>query len=118
MSSPFVWVQLYYKGKEEPVGNPTFIKTASFDPPVIAALVKQAAKEELKKELDHAGLTEIYVYSPETKPPFSEANSIRPGKKLVDLFEELKNTTPHTSDDHPLIVVAPARKQEDGKKCL
>jgi len=116
MSSSSVWVQLYYKGKDEPVGNPIFIKTASLDPPVIAALVKQLAKEELKKELDHAGLTEIDIYPPESS---DDKNKYKSGKQLEEVIAELeKKRTPPTSDDYPLVVVAPDPKQADGKKCF
>ena len=34
-------------------------------------------------------------------------SAIPPGKKLEQLIDELKNTSPPTSDDHPFIVVAP-----------
>ena len=107
MSSSSVWVQLYYEDKRK--GSPEQIYKSDLREgrDWNVASLRGIVKDKLKKELDHAGLTEICVFSPGTKPPFSEANSIRPGKKLVDLIEELI-TTPPTSDDHPLIVVAPA----------
>ena len=100
MSSSSVWVQLYYKGEDEPKRQPVKIKPI---PKNVGAL-----KAVVLPKLDPAELAEVFVYPPDTEPPFSQANSIRPGKKLVDWIDELKNATPPTSDDHPLIVVAPA----------
>ena len=111
MSSSLVWVQLYYQGKDEPVGDPIPIEKSEIPHGgIIAGLVKRAAKEELKKELDHAGFTEIFVFSPDTKPPFSEHTPIRGDKILKELIGELGNKNPRVSIgyDHPLIVVAPA----------
>eukprot|EP00339_Tiarina_fusa_P026794 CAMPEP_0117032336 /NCGR_PEP_ID=MMETSP0472-20121206/23187_1 /TAXON_ID=693140 ORGANISM="Tiarina fusus, Strain LIS" /NCGR_SAMPLE_ID=MMETSP0472 /ASSEMBLY_ACC=CAM_ASM_000603 /LENGTH=336 /DNA_ID=CAMNT_0004740945 /DNA_START=65 /DNA_END=1075 /DNA_ORIENTATION=- len=129
MSSSSVWVQLYYNHEEtqdlELKGNPIDIGLAEIPNGNISGLARRLKENDMKKELDHAGLTEISVFSPRTKPPFSQANSIRPGKKLVDLIDELENTTPPTSDDRPLIVVAPAPQQmaapsqsEEKKRCL
>ena len=109
--SSSVWVQLYYKGKDEPEGQPIKITPSPEDVADLKAVVLP--------RLNPLELAKIFVFSPGTTPPFPEANSIRPGKKLVDLIEELKNTAPPTSDDHPLIVVAPAppqKPQADGKK--
>ena len=113
MSSSSVWVQLYYKGKGAPNGRP--VETEPI-PRNINALVKQLAKEELKKELDHAGLTEIDIYPPKSS---DDENKYKSGKKLEEVIAELeKKRTPPTSDDYPLIVVAPDPKQTDGKKCF
>ena len=117
MSSSSVWVQLCHKGKDERVGRQVQVHQSH-----LAAgrewnidALAEAVKAKLKKELDHAGLTEIFVHPPGTKPPFSQANSIRPGKKLLEVIDELENETPPTSDDHPLIVVAPdPTKQPSG----
>ena len=115
-----VWVQLYYedkdKGKVEPHGRPVEIEPI---PKNINALAK-ATKKELLKELDHAGLTEIFVYPPKSS---GDENKYKSGKKLSEVIDELKNTTPPTSDYHPLIVVAPdplqqPQQQADGKKCF
>ena len=94
MSSSSVWVQLYYKGKDEPKGQPVEIEPI---PKNIGALIK-AAKAMLKKELDHAGLSEIYVFSPDTKPPFSQDKAFDPGDDVPT----------STTSKKPLIVVAPA----------
>ena len=109
----FVWVQLYYEGKDGPEGQPVEIEPITRN---VGAL-KEAAKAKLKKELDHAGLTEITVYPPGTTS-FTKPNSIKPGKKLEEVIDELKDTTPPTSDDYPLIVVAPTPQQQpaNGKK--
>ena len=60
-----VWVQLYYKGKDEPEGEPIFIKMASLDPPVIAAL-KREVKKEMAEELTHCSAAKLVVDSPDT----------------------------------------------------
>ena len=106
MSTP-VWIQLYYEGDDNPMGDsvPLALEKVPFGN--IGGLIK-ATKEELKKELDHAGHTEMVVYPPGTQPRLAQGNSIKPGKKLAELIEELKDETPPTSDDYPLIVVAPA----------
>ena len=119
MSSSSVWVQLYYTGEEEddndrdPVGiEPPFPKN-------IHDLKRRLKKDELKEELQNCGLSGIKIYPPRTKPPFSESDSMRPDKLLEKVIDELKkNTTPPTSADHPLIVVAPPPKQAYGKKVL
>ena len=113
MSSSSVWVQLYYEGKDDPEGNPVEIEPI---PKNIGALAKEVKKEELKKELDHAGLTEIDIYPPKSS---DDENKYKSGKKLEEVIAELeKKRTPPTSDNCPLIVVAPDPKQADGKKCF
>ena len=67
MSSPFVWVQLYYKGKDEPEGQPFKIKPTPED---VADLI-ELAKAKLKPKIDYAPVDEISVFSPDTKPTFS-----------------------------------------------
>jgi len=99
-----VWVKLYDEGKDDAVGQPIFIKIESLDPPIIGALAK-AAKAELKKELDHAGLTEIFVYPPGTEPPFSQDKALKAWDPIPS----------NSSGPQPLIVVAP-QQQEDGEK--
>ncbi|KAG7336767.1 hypothetical protein IV203_033679 [Nitzschia inconspicua] len=110
MSSLSVWVQLYYKGKYEPKGRPVEIEPI----PKNVASLSELVKDKLKKELDHAGLTEIFVFSPESKPPFSEQISIRGDKMVKELIDEYGNKNPPLSIgyDHPLIVVAPDPKQQ------
>ena len=96
MSSSSVWVQLYYKGNDEPVGNPIFIKTASLDPPVIAALA-ETVKVKMAEELTHCSAAKLVVYPPDTKPPFLQDKAIDPGDDVP----------PGTTSKNPLIVVAP-----------
>ena len=112
MSSSSVWVQLYYKGNDEAEGNPIKIRPIPED---VADLI-EAAKAKLKKELDHAGLTEIDVYPPKSS---GDENKYKQGKKLGEVIQELKKKSPPTSDDHPLSVVAPRQQQQaNGEKCL
>ena len=113
--SSYVWVQLYYESKDEPEGDPIFIKTASLDPPVIAALAKEI-KKEMAEELTHCSAAKLVVYPP--KSCGDREKRYKPGKKLEEVIAELENKkTPPTSDDHPLIVVAPALQQlANGKK--
>lgn len=105
-----VWVQLSYKGKDEPEGRPTSVKKPKDVEESewnIDALVKQVAKEELKKELDHAGLTKIDIYPPKSS---GDKNKYKPYKEMKEVIAELeKKKTPPTSGKHPLIVVAPAQ---------
>ena len=106
MSSSSVWVQLYYKGNNEPTGQPFKIKPAPED---IADLA-ETVKDKMAEELTHCSAAKLVVYSPDTKPPFSEHTFIRGDKILKDLIGELGNKTPLVSIDydHPLIVLAPA----------
>ncbi|KAG7361853.1 hypothetical protein IV203_036954 [Nitzschia inconspicua] len=110
MSTPasFVWIQLYYKEKEEPEGRIFKSKPVPDD---MDALAKEV-KEERRNALSHCDAADLSVYSPGTKPPFAQGNSIKPGKKIAELIEELKDETPPTSDDHPLVVVAPPPQQQ------
>jgi hypothetical protein len=106
-----VWVLLYYTGEEDNHRDPVEI-----EPPLpknIGALKTRLKENELREELQNCGLSGIKIYTPGTKPPFSLVDSIPPGRKFADL-----TGTPPTSDDHPLIVVAPDPKQADGKKCF
>ncbi len=98
-----VWVQLFYKGKNEPEGHPVEIIPI---PRNIGALI-EAVKTKL--ELD-ARLNLIFACPPGTTPPFSEQTSIRGDKILKELIDELGNKNPRMSIcyDHPLILVAPA----------
>ena len=114
MSSSSVWVQLYYEGKNEPKGRPVEIEPI---PRNINALAEEV-KVTRPNALSHCDAADLSVYPPDTKPPFSQANSIRPGKKLEEVIQELKKNTPPTSDDHPFIVAAPAppQKPANGKK--
>ena len=91
MSSSSVWVQLYYKGKDEPEGQPIKIKPAPED---VAELIEAA---QAKLEL-HAPLNLIFACPPGTTPPFSQDKAIDPGDPVPT----------GTTSKNPLIVVAPA----------
>ena len=110
MSSSSVWVQLYHEGKDEPKGRPVEIQPI---PRNIDALI-EAAKAKLKPKIDYAPVDEISVFSPDTKPPFSEQTFIRGDKILKELIDELGNKTPPVSIDydHALMVVAPDPPQQ------
>ena len=98
MSSSSVWVQLYYEDKRK--GSPEQIYKSDLREgrDWNVASLRGIVKDKLKKELDHAGLTEICVFSPGTKPPFSQDKAIDPGDPVPT----------GTDSRHPLIVVAPA----------
>ena len=92
-----------------------FINIESLNPPIVGALA-EAAKAKMAVALNHCDAAKIFVYPPETTPPFSEQNSIRGDKILKELIDELGNKNPRVSIgyDHPLIVVAP-QPQQDGE---
>ena len=100
--SSYVWVQLYYKGKNEPKpkGQPFKIKPAPEDVDDLKAAVLP--------ELGPALLGEVMVYAPDTERPFSQDKAIDPGDPVPT----------DTTSKNPLIVVAPNPKQADGKKFL
>ncbi|KAG7372872.1 HNH endonuclease [Nitzschia inconspicua] len=105
MSSSSVWVQIYYKGKYEPKGQPVEIEPI---PKNVGAL-----KAIVLPKLDPTELAEIFVYPPDTEPPFSDQTAIRGDKIVEELIDEFGNKNPPLSIgyDHPLIVVAPAPPQ-------
>lgn len=94
-----VWVQLHIKGENGPSGEPIKIKPAPDD----VSDLKEAVKTKLQPKIDYAPLNEIFVYPPRAAG-VAVGDHYKPGRKLADLIEELKDT----SDDHPLILVAPA----------
>ena len=66
MSSSSVWVQLYYKGKDEPKGRPTSVKKpkdveeSEWNVDALAAVVLP--------KLDPIELAEVFVYCTPLKP--------------------------------------------------
>ncbi len=69
----------------------------------------------MKNKLSHCDVDEIDIYPPKSS---GDENKYKSGKKLEEVIAELeKKGTPPTSDDHPLIVVAPDPKQANGEKC-
>ena len=115
MSSSYVWVQLYYEGKDKPKGSSIKIRPIPED---VADLARRLKENDLKNKLGHCDVDEIDIYPP--KSSLDREKQYKPGKKLEEVIDELKNTTPPTSEDHPLIVVAPAPEQKPakGKKCF
>ena len=92
-----VWVQLYYEGKDEPKGRPTSVKKPTEEIKWnIDALIK-ATKTELKPKIDYTPVDEIFIYPPDTEPPFLQEKAIDPGDDVP----------PGTTSKNPLIVVAP-----------
>jgi len=95
-----VWVQLYYKdikkGQPTSVRKPTEVKESDWN---IDTLV-DAVKDKLSPDIDHA--SRVFVYPPDTKPPFLQDKAIDPGDDVP----------PGTTSKNPLIVVAPAQKQQ------
>ena len=80
MSSSSVWVQLYYKGREELEGNPIKI-----------------VKKERSVDLNHCNAARLVVYPPGTTPPFLQDKAIDPGDDVP----------PNMNSKNPLIVLAP-----------
>ena len=97
-----VWVQLFYKGKDEPEGQPIPIEASEIKYGGIIAGLKEAVKDKMAEELTHCSAAKLVVYSPETTPPFSQDKAIDPGDHVPA----------GTTSKNPLIVVAPAPKQQ------
>ena len=96
-----VWVRLYYEGKDKPEGQPVKIKPTPED---VADLKVVAFPGR-----DATFYAVVKLYPPGTEPPFSQAKAMRPSM----------NVPRNTSDENPLIVVAPAPKQaDDGRQCF
>ena len=110
--SSSVWVQLYYGDKEK--GSPEQIYESDLKPgrDWNVASLRGLVKDKMAEALTHCDAADLAVYPHGTAPPFSQANSIRPGKPLKEVIDELKNTTPPTSDDHPLIIVATTKRPQ------
>ncbi|KAG7372997.1 hypothetical protein IV203_033721 [Nitzschia inconspicua] len=110
MSSLSVWAQLYYKGKYEPKGQPVEIEPI----PKNVASLRVLVKDKMAEALTHCTASELFVFSPESKPPFSEQISIRGDKMVKELIDECGNKNPPLSIgyDHPLILVAPDPPQQ------
>jgi HNH endonuclease len=100
--SSSVWVQLFYKGKDEPKGQPIHIVASEIKYEGIIARLKEAVKDKRQVDLNHCDPAALVVYSPETTPPFSQDKAIDPGDHVPA----------GTTSKNPLIVVAPAPKQQ------
>ena len=93
-----VWVQLYYKGKVEPEGQPIKIKAALED---VADLTKEV-KAEVPNALSQCDALYLSVYPQDTEPPFAQDKAINPGDPVPT----------GTTSRNPLIVVAPDRPEQ------
>ena len=104
MSSSFVWVQLYYKGKDKPEGQPIKIKPIPED----VADLAEAAIAKLPNSLSHCDAADLFVYPPDTKPPFSQDKALKSWDPIPS----------NSSGPQPLIVVAPAQKQQQERQVV
>jgi hypothetical protein len=103
MTTTTVWVQLYYAGMEESVGNPTRVNVAA-DNAIVDDLVN-AVKEKCSNTLSHCDAAELTVYTPSTTIAIIQegnTHSISPGGEVP------KGTTV----ENPVIVVAPQKQQQ------
>ena len=102
MSSSSVWVQLYYRGEKDPKGNRIDIELSDIPNGRISGLARRLKENDMKNDLSHCDRGRICVYHPGTKPPFSQDKAIDPGDDVPT----------GTTSKNPLIVVAPAPKQQ------
>ena len=103
MSCSSVWVRLYYEGKDEPKGQPTSVKKPK-DVEESEWNI-DALKAAVLPKLDPTELAEIFVYPPETKPPFSRDKALKAWDPIPS----------NSSGLQPLIVVAPAQNETNGE---
>ena len=103
-----VWVQLFYVRENEPVlvGEPDKIPTSALED---VADLKGAVKDKRQVDLSHCDAANLVVCPPKSSGDQKKCDS---GKKLSEVMNELMNATPPTSDDHPLVVMAPALQQQ------
>ena len=103
-SHPSVWVKLFIG--ENDTGASVF---GIYEFNGIVDGLKNAVKETAQRMLNHCGAFQLAIYPPETKVPFLSTNCMGPGDAVPT----------DTTSDSPLIVVAPARlQQENGEKCF
>lgn len=100
MSTPSVWVQLYFEGKDKPEKGRTQIAHTDIPFHNIGGLAKKL-KVKRQIALSHCDAEDLSVYSPGTTS-FSEDNNMDPGDEVPS------DTTPK----NPLIVVAPPAPQQ------
>ena len=125
--SNWIWVQLYFKGEDghcRPDGQCFKIRRPL---PRNIDQLKSRVYEKVENSLKHCSGHTLLIYPPGTDLMANPDSCIRPGKPLSELLDELKDQTPPTSAEHPLMVVAPAPPQQrqnirpseevNGKKC-
>ena len=125
----YVWCQLYFRGEGDPGAQPIKIKDLQGDTDISDLKERIYAKKD--KKLGHCNADDLLVYRPGTDLMANPDSCIRPDKPLSELLDELKDQTPPTSAQHPLMVVAEAPPQQrqniraraphedvdNGKKC-
>ena len=95
-----------YEAKDEPVlvGEPRKFPTSALED---VADLKTAVKTKMAEELTHCSDAMLVVYPAGTKPPPSSED------KPLKAWDQVP---PNSSGPQPLVVVAPALKQADGKR--
>ena len=81
-------------------------------PDEVVDLEKKVKDDDLKEELQGIGITQINVYPPKS---CASREKYPASKELSAVMAELRGTTPPTSSDHPLVVVAPAQNETNGE---
>ena len=124
----YVWCQLYFRGEGGQYNGyrdqPVDIDISRLDRDIANNLKRKVKKEAGLK----CGLNEILIYRPGTNlNTATDDDAIKSNQSIAVLVEELKNTTPPTEFEHPLMVVVPAppqqrqnirpREEDNGKKC-
>jgi hypothetical protein len=100
--APSVWVQLYYEGQEEEIGEPFEIEPI---PKNVSALKNDVIK--VAKVMLGVQVYNLKVYAPGTTvPPPPDDASIRSWLPV-----------PHGTGDRPLVVIAPKPQQQNGELC-
>jgi hypothetical protein len=103
-----VWVQLYYKGEEKPVGE-----AIEIDPiPMNVYALKMKVKENYSNKLKHTDAGILKVYASGTDFPVEDGP-----EGLAALPNNMSGSKAVTgaSYERPLIVIAPKPEQQNGK---
>jgi hypothetical protein len=101
MTTTRVWIQLYYEGKGEPVGDPTRVNVAADADGAVVDDLKNEVMKARSKKLTHCDAGDLTVYKPDsTVPVLERADALDPGDGVPE----------GTSSKSPLIVVAPQQQ--------
>jgi hypothetical protein len=98
-----VWVQLYYKGEKQPVGDADPIKIKPI--PEDVSDLKEKVIEKAKTILG-VQVYNLKVYAPKTTVPIP---------KGTESFDSGEEVPADTTSKKPLIVIAPKPEQQDGE---
>jgi hypothetical protein len=99
-----VWVQLYYEGKEQPVGNADPIE---IDPiPKNIYGLKEKVKDKQPNKLKFVDAGDLGIYPAGTVVPVSNAT------KALNTWDDVPTSS---TGPTPLIVVVPKPEQPNGK---